>query len=398
MPSSPSRRRFLGSLALGVAGVGTARGRRFAAPRASPRSANDPATDRRDPSSPERVWSRTYGSERDDELAAVVPAHGGGLLLAIEAGTDAGTWLLRTDDAGDVTWKRTYDLGEDDLPVVVRRVSDGYVVAGHSDLDGAGLTPWLLRVAPDGAERWRRRYDGPGGYRQLNAMGRSPDGGFVLAGIAAWADEDRTEGGDREDGPWLHGTDANGRTQWFRTYGDGFEGPASVARAPDGGYALVGHSDRRRAGCWKVDVRLVRTDAEGRERWRRHYGGADAERPYAACSTPTGFVLAGETDSPATPGGLLLAVDRRGRVVWRRVYPDLGVVWAVVPLSDGFGLLADRLARTDRRGILRWSYDSSVDAEPTAFARTDAGFAVGGVTPFSGGNADDAWLASVRTS
>lgn len=342
------------------------------------------------------MWSRTYGTAGNDGLADAVSAHGGGLLLAVNTAADAdeGTWLLRTDDAGDVTWKRTYDLGERDVPVALRRVADGYVLAGYGrEYDGASRSPWLLRVAPDGEERWRRRYRDSDSRRQLTAMARTPDGGFVLAGSAT------RYGEDREDVTWLLNADAAGRRQWFRTYGDGFEWLTGVASAPDGGYALVGHSHLETPGGSAIDATLLRTDAEGRERWRRHYGGAESERPQAVCATPTGFVFAGEADSPATPGGLLVAVDRRGRVVWRRVYPDLGVANDLLPLPDGYALLGDRLARTDRRGGLRWSFGDFdlVDPRTTALARTEEGFAAGGVTSYSQDAGMDAWLAGVRT-
>lgn len=345
--------------------------------------------------SPELAWSKTHGGSGNDEPIALVPAHRGGSLALIAArGSESDVWLIASDANGEVEWQREFGFGNRDAPAGVRRVADGYVVAGWGrEYENADKTPWLLRVAPNGRKRWLRRYGVPYRDQQVNALARTPDGGFVLGGTGT-----RYEA-DREDVTWLLKTDAEGRKRWRRTYGGDFAWLTGIAPDSEGGYALAGHSHVLTPGGSQVYGTLLRTDADGREVWRRHYGGAKSERPQTVLSTPTGFVFAGEADSPAEPGGLLVAVDNRGRAIWRRVYPDLGVVNAVVPLPDGYALGGTRLARTDRRGRLLWSFDDFgvVDERARTLTRAKDGFVVGGSTYYSQENGRDAWLTKIRT-
>lgn len=391
MPSSASRRQFLASLAaVGVVGGGgrTTAGRSPNGDDGADESADDAAA-----RPPELAWSRMYGEHGHDAVVDIVPAHGGGLLLAFgprDEGRDVR--LLGTDPSGEILWTRGYGVTEHDGPVALRRVADGYVLAGNGRLR-YGSAPWLIRVAPDGTERWRREYRDIPGSQQLTALTRSPSGGFLLAGAT------RTDEDGREELTWALETDVTGRQRWLRTYDGGFAWLADVNPAPDGGYALVGHSHVGTRGAFLlVDGTLVRTDADGRERWRRRYGGADADRPQAVAATPTGFVLAGKTASPATPGALLVAVDRRGTAIWRRVLPALGWANGMIPLPDGYALVGEKFARTDRWGRVQWSFDGfGRDYRITASARTDGGFVVGGYTPYQGQSVGtQAWLAALR--
>ena len=390
MPSSPSRRRFLGVVAaVGVGGLGS-----FSRSRPTTgRSASGTVTDEDRTRSPELAWSKTYGSSGNDEPIDLVPAHQGGSLALVAArGSESDVWLIASDANGEVEWQREYGFGSRDVPAGVRRVADGYVVAGWGrEYENADKTPWLLRVAPDGRKRWFRRYGVPYRDQHVNALARSPGGGFVLGGTGT-----RYEA-DRQDVTWLLKTDADGRERWRRTYGD-FAWLTGVARGRNGGYALVGHSHVPTAGGSRVYATLLGTDGEGREVWRRHYGGVEPERPQAVLSTPTGFVFAGEADSPADPGGLLVAVDHRGRAIWRGVYPGLGVVTGMVALSDGYALIGDRLARTDRRGRLLWSFDDFgfIDPKPKVLTRVQDGFVVGGSGGYTQNTGHQAWLAKIR--
>lgn len=206
--------------------------------------------------------------------------------------------------------------------------------------------------------------------------------------------------------------------EWTRSYDPAAEGGtpvptpdvhvASVARADDG-YALAGRI-RREGEAY--DPILLRTDAEGRERWRRSFGGGNVDR--ASCVVATadgGFLVAGDRAEtgrtpPGGPGetGWVAKTDAEGRERWSTA-PDpdrRAKVEAVLQTSDGGFALAGWVeesagyagwfARLDAAGqpVVDRTYDTSDDDRSpthdyhvaelfaTVAQTSDGGFVLGG--------------------
>jgi hypothetical protein len=95
--------------------------------------------------------------------------------------------------------------------------------------------PWLLRLAPDGAVRWEKRYSGGKDDRNdsLDSIVPAGDGGFFMAGST----ESKSAG--RKDG-WLVRTDAEGTVLWDKNYGEQFDDEFTALTALTDGGVLVG--------------------------------------------------------------------------------------------------------------------------------------------------------------
>ncbi len=170
----------------------------------------------------------------------------------------------------------------------------GYILAGGiGSLNENRADILLLKTDPDGNEAWRVRLEG-GGATDLGALSvrTTPDGGYILAAETA-------DLGDHEDDVLLIRADAEGKEIWRRTFGGAqWEAPRCVRPTPDGGYVVAGVT--RSFGAGGEDIYLVKTDAEGREEWSRTIGGEGDEAAWAIeCTSDGGYIIAGRT----SPGG-----------------------------------------------------------------------------------------------
>lgn len=386
MPSNWTRRRVLRALAASLSS--TAVGSPVAARRAGRSSSSGGTGDGGDP--PGVAWSHEFGSSGNDEPVDSVSAHDGGVVLLVAArGATSDVWVAKFGPSGSRKWTRQYELWGHDDPHGIVRTAQGYVVAGYGGRGNHRHKPWLLGLAADGTDRWKRFYDDPPGRYQLEALSRSPDGGFVFGGHV---DRDSVDGGEAV---WLMRTDGDGRKRWLQTYRD-FAWLTDVVRSRPDGYALVGHSHVETSdGGRGVEATILEVDDAGTERWRRTFGGANSDRLQTVRRTPAGYLVGGGTNSPAEPGGLLMALDPRGRTIWQRVFPEAGVRDAT-PLADGYAFVGGgRLVRTDGWGRVTWSAAVDGDGLRTVTRLADQ-LVVGARTSYRGQDVgSQAWVGGV---
>ena len=171
-----------------------------------------------------------------------------------------------------------------------------------------------------------------------------PDGGHLLTGYLT------REGGGLDILLLRLGPD--GREQWRRSFGGaGTDFAFRTRRLADGGFVLAGFTDS--AGAGGTDALLMRLDPEGRPLWSRTYGGAQGERAVDVVPLPDGgFVVSGETASEGAGKRdvMLLRTDAQGETVWRRAYgtanTDRGFSLAAMP-DGGFLVMGLRVAEGD---------------------------------------------------
>lgn len=220
-------------------------------------------------------------------------------------GTDKADWA-----------NRTIELANGDIVTTgfVNRQDD----VAHQDWDVV-----LRRYSANGQIRWTRRIGGKGldagwAVRQL------ADGRLAIAGFSS----SQSAG---EDDAYLVLTDKAGRRLSEHWYGGTREDRATdLVVADDGSLLLVGQTESMGSG--KQDVFVVRTDANGRELWRRAYGGPGLDRGFFAAKTVGGYIISGMTGEDSNTDYLVMKIDDRGNEIWRRVItgekndPNHGVV------------------------------------------------------------------------
>lgn len=308
----PSRRRFLqtfgGGCALGVVG-------------SVPNAAESHIR-----------WRRSLGSH-EHQLDGATRAHDGGVVVAGRTGSSNQdlTWLAAVNSAGSVQWEQTYDGPGFPAPAAVTRVGDGYVFAGT--VGSAGHMAWVVRVDETGGERWRRTY---GRIREPRSIVADETGIYLCGSASAdWSNPSQQ---------WVLALAHDGTPQWQRTYG---EGDLMSIDKTDAGLVTAGTASSTRHIDGRTErvqnAALLGLDTSGDLTHRHTFGGVDTEAVAGMTPVPNGAVYAGHTSSPELPAsqyqtGLLVRVDTRGRLIWRRT-PDVEELVSVAMTPLGLAVI-----------------------------------------------------------
>jgi len=267
-------------------------------------------------------WSsRVACGDGTDVARSVVPVVGGGYAFA---GTSTSTdesdvFLVGTDRNGTRRWTRTFGGSEFDFcRTIVPTRDGGFAIAGSTQSNAdEGQDMWLLKTDAEGRSEWARTYDRSSSDALAAVVGRD-DGGYGLVGSTF---------GDGTD-CWVARTDADGDVIWERTLSrSDVDVPRSIVQTDDGGVAIAGHTitgDDRRKDAW-----LAKLDAGGTVEWQRTYGeGSDDLAVELVRTADGGYALLGTTITAGRERTLLVKTDAEGRHEWLRTLPDSGSVRA----------------------------------------------------------------------
>ncbi len=150
-------------------------------------------------------------------------------------------YMMKVSEAGDLEWSK--DFSEEAVPVGVDglQTSDGgYVGVGYFFEQGKGDRTLLIKTDSAGEETWRAKLGFGGGHSNFaTSVEETPEGGFVMAGIT-------TDFGAPVKAAMLTKASPSGEFLWSKAYNrDGKKVYAyDVEVTDDGGYIMVG-------GAWR---------------------------------------------------------------------------------------------------------------------------------------------------
>ncbi len=268
----------------------------------------------------EEIWSQTYGGEEEDICYSMVQTSDGGYALAgITQSFGEGRsdlWLVKVDEDGEVQWTLSYG-GEDndECRSVIQTEDGGFALGGWSQSFGDATNTWLVRTDEEGELDWSNTYPSGHPVNACYSVVQANDGGFALAGFTTW---DPPDGVDF----WLVRTDDEGAEDWIQTYG-GRLGDCcmTVTQTDDEGFVLAGYTESFGEG--DQDFWLVKTDENGEESWSESYGGEEDETCWTVIQTEEGgYILAGETESfgEGNRDFWMVKTDNRGELIWSQTY------------------------------------------------------------------------------
>lgn len=324
------------------------------------------------------LWTRTFGGADYDVGYSIQQTRDGGYIIAGttrsfgSGGYDA--CLIKTDARGHAVWIRTYGGKSDDGARSVEQTADGgYVLAGYTESYGVGQGDvYLVRTNAKGDTIWTKTFGGAG-LDEAFSVRQTTDKGFIVVGLTQ-------SFGVVGDDVYLIKTDAQGDTQWTRTFGgDDDEFGYSVCQTPDGGYIVAGLTE---SFSPSEDVYLIRTNASGDTLWTKTYGGSNADEAHSIIETADGgFVVAGSTRSFGAGGFDAYVMRIRGdtptkrrdaRVadvstspgdtLWTRTFggPGGDDAWSVAPSGDGgFFVAGCKSSASGGRDVLIIKADSA---------------------------------------
>ncbi|MDD5110578.1 MAG: alpha/beta fold hydrolase [Patescibacteria group bacterium] len=248
-------------------------------------------------------WQKTFGGASTDGGFSVQQTSDGG--YAILGGTHSfhvggvySKYLIKTNALGNLTWQETNDpRPPNNFKGSIHQTSDGgYIIVVSTSFGvGASVDVFLIKTNDLGNMVWERTFGGTANDWGFSVQ-QTADGGYIVGG------ETSSFGAGGKD-VYLIKTDASGNLAWQKTFGGASNDLAySIQQTkPDGGYVIAGHTESFGAG--RSDIYLVKTDAQGNLVWQKTIGGAKNDKGYSAQQTfdaddnPTGYIVAGYTES-----------------------------------------------------------------------------------------------------
>ena len=354
------------------------------------------------------TFQRTYGGAADDEGNSVLQTNDGGYIVAgYTSSSGAGgydVYVVKTDSIGDEIWARTYgDAGSEGGFSVQQTYDSGYVIAGHTNSLGAGGNDvYLIKTDAGGDVQWSKTYGGAADDGGCSVQ-QTADSGYIIAGYTM-------SFGAGEGDIYLVKTDANGDTQWTRTFGGSHadEGCA-VEQSTDGGYIIAAGTTSFGSGNW--DAYVIKADANGDTLWTRTFGGPYKDEGYSVQQTSDGgFITTGATelDVGHVPDVYLVKTNADGDSLWTRAVesPDGAYGWSVRQTADSGYVIAGTayipgrgddlyLVRTNVAGDTLWTRTFGGDSSDYGWSvdRTgDGGLIVVGITKSFGAGDGDVYL------
>jgi hypothetical protein len=288
------------------------------------------------------LWQRSYGGPGRDEPRQIIPASGGGFIVAgfttSWGGGASDGWVFKIDADGNLLWQKALgSSGNDTIEAALEATDGGTLLAGGADPSGTGSEAlWILMLAMDGSVQWQKTYQ-LDLSNQAYALEQTSDGGFVVAAQIAHSGLENSDA-------WVMKIDPSGDIAWQNSFGsDGKDLAASIARASDGGYIVAGWSDS--FGDGTQDAWVIKLDGGGEVTWQNVYdGGAmDWAEAVVRCADG-GAIVAGGTGEPESgPWSVwIFKLDARGSMVWQKIYNGAagGYALDLRPTSDGGSVAA----------------------------------------------------------
>lgn len=200
------------------------------------------------------IWQKTYGGAEWDQGYTVELTSDGGYIVSgvtrIVSSAPQWAYLIKTDEKGDTLWQRQINSGHDYTGMRLDKTSDGYIVCGQRD-ENQGV---LMKVDKNGALLWEKVCI-EGTQSLFRCVQQTLDNGFIITG---WIVSQVTKDVDL----LLLKTDANGNTEWIKTFGgENMDSGNQVRLTNDGGYIITGSSIP--AGSAMEDMYLIKTDSDG---------------------------------------------------------------------------------------------------------------------------------------
>ena len=276
-------------------------------------------------------WQKTYGGNGGgyyDVAFSIRQTSDGGYIVAGFTNSfgaeDGNIWILKLDQTGSITWQKTYGFGIISGFFMsfysIRQTSDGgYIVAGDTSYFGAGARDvFILKLDQAGHVSWQKTYGGSADDYAYSIQ-QTKDGGYIVAGSTYCF------GAGSQDF-WVLKLDQSGNVSWQKTYGEHSNDYAnSIQQTKDGGYIVAGSTGSFGAGGW--DMWILKLDQTGAVSWQKTYGGSGYD--YATSIQQTsdgGYIVAGTTNSfgAGDEDMCILKLDQTGAVSWQKTYGGSG--------------------------------------------------------------------------
>jgi len=317
-----------------------------------------------------KEWTKTFGGSNDDEGHSVQQTSDGGYIITGitkslgVSGRDV--YLIKTDESGNEEWFKTFGGSTPDIPdcgySVEQTLDGGYIITGYTESYGSGASDvYLIKTDEAGNEQWYKTFGGAD-YDVAYSVQQTEDGGYIIAG-------ETSSFGEGAIDVYLIKTNGSGNEEWSKTFGgNDLDGAYSVQQTNEGGYIIAGFT-----ASFAIDyvgIYLIKLDASGNEDWIKIYAGSDTNDTYVGHSVHQtidgGYIVTGFIDTLGTHiyDVYLLKTDEDGNEKWSNTFggsdrdrglsiqqtTDRGYIIAGYTESFGAGDQDVYLLKTDANG------------------------------------------------
>ena len=283
-------------------------------------------------------WQYSWGGNRQDLIHVMIPRPGNQYFFGATAASDISCTktsmgygdedfvAMLFDDSGNKLWEKSYGGNRwDQLHDAISVPGGGYILTGEteSDISGNKTSPnngvsdfWVIRIDDNGNLLWEKSYGGADIESGVKILGTA-DGGWLVGGLSLSNLPNYNHG--RSDYQLIK-IDANGNLLWSKLYGGtGSDQLYDLVASSDGNYFMCGTSDspvsgnKTAAALGAEDIWLVKVDPNGNQLWDKTYGTAAGDYRGRLLSLADGNTLLVESSINT---GRIRKVDNDGNQIW----------------------------------------------------------------------------------
>lgn len=217
-----------------------------------------------------------------------------------------------------IAWNKSYGGKFDNLFRGVTELKDGSLVAtGISFYSGYSGDEdiWVVKMDKDGNILTENTYGTKGEQDDGYAVTATPDGGFIVCGLAL---------SNNSPSIWVLKFDSNCTLMWDKKFAGKIA--FNIINTTDGGYILSGGSSIN--GGFNSNVYVIKLDADGNKVWDKVYSQQVYVMLHSGITetADNGYVVVGKQ--------FVMKIDKNGELMWDQGYPAC-FLNSVVEMPDG---------------------------------------------------------------
>jgi hypothetical protein len=191
---------------------------------------------------------------------------------------------------------------------IIKSANGGYVVAGMSSSNDGDVSGnhgfedgWIAKLNNIGEVQWQKSFGGSS-IEFFTSVVQTADGGYAMAGIHESHTYEMTGIHGNSDF-WVMKVDANGMLQWQKFLGgSAFDRAESIVQTADGGFAVTGYVESTNGQVSGShggrEMWVVKLSMSGTLEWQKPIGGSADDVGFSIIQTSdTGLVIVGSTSS-----------------------------------------------------------------------------------------------------
>lgn len=210
-------------------------------------------------------WEVTIGGDNEDFGFAILQTKDEGFVVAgysesFGSDGDFDIYVVRTDVDGNLVWEQSYDEGYiENANDVIELEDESLLIVGNANQPsgsdaGTPSQVYLLNISKKGEFLWSHLYDNDGLFQKGKKIIKTEDGGYAIIG-----DTERAVG--ESDNVLFLKLNADGEEEWRQTYGTENTEVGQGLVEVEGGYVFV--SNVKTDGGFDNDIAIYRIDETG---------------------------------------------------------------------------------------------------------------------------------------